>query len=302
MKKKNIVIIVIIVLLVILLCPIKIKLKDGGSIKYRALLYTITDYHKLAPEGSNTEYIDGIVIEILGIEIVNTTNNEAALSESIDKESIKKSNGENLYNIEDTQYSSFVGTVLEETTRYMIVEPNEDEEERKSSDKIQINYGTDNIDYLYGIGRKVVIHYSGGIMESYPAQINTNSISIDGYEDFEITVKEAKNVEKKKILNNKDLTAYSRDFNLYYYGLDEVNVKVDNKNMSLEDALKSGKITLSGIEKKANKDFPNAEVYKDGGSIEYHYEDYTIIKVHKLDGNRDVYIGKSNMKLNDLKL
>ena len=184
----------------------------------------------------------------------------------------------------------------------MIVEPNEDEEERKSSDKIQINYGTDHIDYLYGVGRKVVIHYTGAIMETYPAQINSDTVSIDGYEDFEITVKESKNIEKKKILNNKELLADSRDFNLYYYGLDEVNVSVDNKNMSLEEALKSGKITLSGIEKKANKDFPNAISYKDGGSMEYHYKDYAIIKVHKLDGNRDVYIGVTNMKLSDLEL
>ena len=139
-------------------------------------------------------------------------------------------------------------------------------------------------------------------MESYPAQLNTNNISINGYEDFEITVKESKHIEKKKILNNKDLASDTRDFNLYYYGLDEVNVEVDNKNISLDEALKSGKITLSGIEIKANKDFPNAISYNDGGSMEYHYKDYTIIKVHKLDGNRDVYIGNSNMKLDQLKL
>ena len=44
------------------------------------------------------------------------------------------------------------------------------------------------------------------------------------------------------------------DFNLYYYGLDAVNVKVDNKEMSLEEALKSGKLTLQGIIQKANRD------------------------------------------------
>ena len=48
--------------------------------------------------------------------------------------------------------------------------------------------------------------------------------------------------------------------------------------------------------------FPILMKLKDGGSMEYHYKDYTIIKIHKLDGNRDVYIGISNMKLNDLKL
>lgn len=399
MKKKNIVIIVIVILLVILLFPIPMKLKDGGSVEYRALLYTITNYHKLALEESDTGYIDGIGVEILGIEIVNTTNkkrvstttteeriklkdlkitaknidttklvkfddvlygksnalidyagdlnksigkikfligeeympqldketnckellncdvleaneksivlkvdNAAVLFEAIDKENIKKINGENLEIVDKTTYSSFVGTVLEETTKYMIVEPNEDEEERKSSDKIKINYGTDHIDYLYGIGRKVVIHYTGYIMESYPAQINTNNISIDGYEDFEIKVKISDKIEKKKILNNKDLSADKQDYNLYFYGLDEINVSVDNKTMPLEDALKSGKMTIQGIIQKANKDFPNAEVYKDGGSIEYHYNNYTIIKMHKEDGNRDVYIGVPDMKLNDLRL
>ena len=75
-------------------------------------------------------------------------------------------------------HNSFVGTVIEETTTYMIVEPNEDEAERKSSDRIVINYGTDHIDYLYGIGRKVIINYTGYIMETYPAQINTDNIEI----------------------------------------------------------------------------------------------------------------------------
>lgn len=287
MKKKNILIIAIIVLLVILLFPIPMKLKDGGSVKYRALLYTITDYHKLAAEGSNTEYIDGIGIEILGVEIINTTN-------------IKKSSGESLYDTEDTEYKSFVGTILEETTTYMIVEPNEDEEERKSSDKIVINYGTDHIDYLYGVGRKVIINYSGGIMESYPAQINSDNILINGYEDFKIEVKPSNKIEKKKILNNKDLNADSQDYNLYFYGLDEVNVTVDKKTMSLEDALRSGKMTIQGIIQKANKDFPNAVSYDDGGSMEYHYENYTIIKLHKIDGNRDVYIGEKDMTINNI--
>ena len=76
----------------------------------------------------------------------------------------------------DSSSHSFVATVLEETTTYMIVEPNENELERKSSDKIVINYGTDHRDYVYGKGRKVKIYYNGYIMETYPAQINTDKI------------------------------------------------------------------------------------------------------------------------------
>lgn len=215
---------------------------------------------------------------------------------------VKEDKKEDIENEEKVH--SFVGTVLEETTKYMIVKPNEDEEESKSSDKIVINYGTDHKDYLYGVGRKVVIYYTGYIMETYPAQINSNEISVDGYEDFEITVKKAEDIEKKKILNNKDLPVDKQDFNLYYYGLDEVIVKVNNKIMTLEEALRSGKVTLQGIISKANKDLDAKEIkgdiYKDGGSMIYQYDTYTIIKCHKLDGNRDVYIGIEGMTLNDV--
>lgn len=209
---------------------------------------------QLDGETNCKEFCNCNVLEANEKTMVLNIDNVAVLFRAIDKENIKKSNGEILEIADNIEYSSFVGTILEETTKYMIVEPNEDEEERKSSDKIKINYGTDHMDYLYGIGRKVVIYYTGYIMESDPAQINTNKIETEGYENFEITVKKSKEITKKKILNNKDLSADGQDFNLYYYGLDAVNVKVDNKEMSLEEALKSGKLTLQGIIQKANRD------------------------------------------------
>jgi len=202
------------------------------------------------------------------------------------------------------EYHTFVGTVLEETTKYMIVEPNEDEVERKSADKIVISYGTDHIDYLYGTGRKVIISYTGYIMETYPAQINSDNIAINGYSDFEILVEKADKIEKKKILNNNELYKNNSEYDLYYYGLNGVNVNVDNKTMSLEEALRSGKLTLDGIIAKANEDFRNGKIkadgYNDGGSMEYKYGTYTIIKCHSLDGNRDVCIGVPEMTLNDI--
>lgn len=77
MKKKNILIIAIIVLLVILLFPFKInRLRDGGTVEYKALLYSVTKYHKLAPENSKKEYIDGIGIKILGKEIYNNIDKD----------------------------------------------------------------------------------------------------------------------------------------------------------------------------------------------------------------------------------
>lgn len=220
----------------------------------------------------------------------------------------KENNGQNNQQnqVVDTPQiqNSFVGTILEETSTYMIVEPNEDEEERKSADKIKIDYGTEHKDYSYGIGRKVIIKYSGYIKETYPAQIDVDDILINGYEQFALTVKTSINKNKTKILNNKDLDKYNTDYDLYYYGIDEVNITIDNKTMLLEDALKSGKITLDGIVEKANKDLNEGNItgdmYKDGGSMIYQYSNYTIIKLHTIDGNRDVYIGTKDMTTHDI--
>lgn len=240
--------------------------------------------------------IIGIMVLLLvlfcSIQIFNNTKKPA------EDNGIIKGKEENNTNIPSKE--SFVATVLEETTTYMIVEPNEDEQERKSSDKIVINYGTEHIDYLFGIGRKVIINYTGYIKETYPAQIDTDDILINGYEEFELTVKNASNQNKTKIVSNKELDPYSSDCGLYYYGLEEVNITIDNKTIPLEEALKTGKMTLDGLIIKANKDIPNPEIYKDGGSMEYHYDNYTIIKMHKLDGNRDVYIGTKDMTMRSI--
>lgn len=286
--KKKIIFVVIIFVVLILLFPIPIHLKDGGSIKFKALLYTVTKYNKLLPINEKTEndYIKGIKVEILGTEVYNNIDDNFIRSE------------QNSSNLEGETYNSFVGTVLEETTTYMIVEPNEDEEERKTADKIKINYGTDHIDFLYGIGRKVIINYTGYIKETYPAQIDTDNILINGYEEFELTVKTSENKNKVKVLNSKELYKNDIEYDLYYYGIDKVEVTINNTTMSLEEALRSGKITIDGLIIKANKNFPDAEVYKDGGSVQYNYDNYTIIKMHKIDGNRDVYIGTKDMTIN----
>lgn len=251
------------------------------------------------------------VLEANDKNMILNINNVAVLYNIIEKQNIRKTNGELLFEKcgEDEEnntqtYNYFVGTVLEETTNYMIVEPNEDEEERRTADKIQINYGVDHIDFLYGIGRKVIIKYSGYIKETYPAQIDSNEILINGHEEFELSVKKSENKKKNKILNNQELDKWNSDFDLYYYGLEEVNIFVDNKTMSLEEALRSGKMTIDGILAKANQDVSDgkikSEMFKDGGTTEWYYEDYNIVKKHTLNGDRDVYILRSDLKNRDI--
>ena len=72
--KKKIILVIIVLIAIILLFPIPMRLKDGGSIEFRALLYKVTKYHRLAPIDAESGYIDGIGIEILGVEIFNNTD------------------------------------------------------------------------------------------------------------------------------------------------------------------------------------------------------------------------------------
>ena len=76
--KKKIILIIIVLVAIILLFPIPMRLKDGGSIEYSALLYKVTKYHRLAPIDAESGYIDGIGIEILGVEIFNNTDKVAS--------------------------------------------------------------------------------------------------------------------------------------------------------------------------------------------------------------------------------
>lgn len=286
MKSKKMIIIGIILAILILLVPIPMRLKDGGSIKYKALLYSITKVHRFNIE-SETGYENGIEIEILGMQIYNNVKTE--------KQDINTGNNEGSY---------FFGRVIESTATYIIVEPNENEEERKSSDKISIGLGENN-DALYMIGTNVKITYDGTIMETYPAKVKAIKIEIKSAENFEIIFSDKKPTDSYKtytILSKNETDKY--DYNIYgYNGI--VNIKIDGKDYLLKDALLENKITMEEIIQKANKDLDDnkitGDMYKDGGSMEYHYENYTIIKCHTLDGNRDVYIGAKEMTLNDVR-
>ena len=74
MKKK---VIIIVVVLFVLLFPIRLQLRDGGTVEYKALLYKVSKVNKLISieemdaEGKIKNYDKGIIIEVLGFEIFN---------------------------------------------------------------------------------------------------------------------------------------------------------------------------------------------------------------------------------------
>ena len=84
--KKKILITVIVIILLVLLIPIPMRLKDGGTIEYKALIYTISKVHRLN-HNSKSGYDNGLIIKIFGKEIYNNVPNNITetYSEEIEK-------------------------------------------------------------------------------------------------------------------------------------------------------------------------------------------------------------------------
>lgn len=76
--KKRILFTIIVFFTVILLFPIPMRMKDGGTAKYQAILYSILDVHQLTEP---TGYKDGLIIEICGVEIYNNVNTKPDMIE-----------------------------------------------------------------------------------------------------------------------------------------------------------------------------------------------------------------------------
>lgn len=72
---KKVLIIILILVALILLFPIRGQFKDGGSVEYRAILYTVYKVHSLygGPD-TGMHFVEGTIIEVLGYQVYNNTN------------------------------------------------------------------------------------------------------------------------------------------------------------------------------------------------------------------------------------
>lgn len=148
MKKKILITIIAVLLLAVLFIPIpKGALRDGGTKEYSALTYKIVDWNRLTDDAAYDQ-----------TKVYFFPKN----FKSIDS----------LWELEkDNATFKLNATVVELTKTHAVVEPFSQQEESNSSNKISFNI--ENLKIIdVKVGDSVKVTYKGGIMESYPAQIN----------------------------------------------------------------------------------------------------------------------------------
>ena len=71
--KKKVMIGICVLLAIVLLVPIPMRLKDGGTVVYHAVLYQAEDVHRIgAVDTAEDEYLEGMIVRILGMEVYNS--------------------------------------------------------------------------------------------------------------------------------------------------------------------------------------------------------------------------------------
>ncbi len=72
--KRKITIIIAVILALLLLTPVPIRYDDGGSVQYKAVLYSVYDIHRINPDMDTEDmYIEGIIIKVLGMKVYDST-------------------------------------------------------------------------------------------------------------------------------------------------------------------------------------------------------------------------------------
>lgn len=66
-KKRRVVIsIIILIILLILLVPVPLRFRDGGTVEYTAMIYTVTVYNHIWYEDDQYGRLVGVQIDIFG--------------------------------------------------------------------------------------------------------------------------------------------------------------------------------------------------------------------------------------------
>ena len=151
----------------------------------------------------------------------------------------------------------------------------------------------------------IIVLKGENIDELYLLRYNNKAIPVEYNSEYtlNITRKEDDSNIKRELITDKNFEQ-KHGYNVYYYGVEKVKVLQNGKEVDLKEAISKDNAIIEKIVLKAEKDtglgiVKNYGMYKDGGTAEYTYDNYNIIKCNKLSegGNiKDVYITRSDLK------
>ena len=147
----------------------------------------------------------------------------------------------------------------------------------------------DNIEKEEQEENTIIVLKGENIDELYLLRYSKKDIPVEYNSEYtlSITRKEDDSNIKKELITDKNFEQ-KHGYNVYYYGVEKVKVLQNGKEVDLKEAKDTG----LGIVK-------NYGMYKDGGTAEYTYDNYNIIKCDRLSegGNiKDVYITRGDIK------
>ena len=164
----------------------------------------------------------------------------------------------------------------------------------------------DNIEKEEQEENTIIVLKGENIDELYLLRYSKKDIPVEYNSEYtlNITRKEDDSNIKRELITDKNFEQ-KHGYNVYYYGIEEVKVLQNGKEVDLKEAILKDNAIMEKIVLKAEKDtglgiVKNYGMYKDGGTKEYEYDNYNIIKSNRLAGensrNRDVYITRSDLK------
>ena len=164
----------------------------------------------------------------------------------------------------------------------------------------------DNIEKEEQEENTIIVLKGENIDELYLLRYNKKDIPVEYNSEYtlNITRKEDDSNIKRELITDKNFEQ-KHGYNVYYYGVEKVKVLQNGKEVDLKEAILKDNAIIEKIVLKAEKDtglgiVKRHGMYKDGGTKEYEYDDYNIIKSNRLAGensrNRDVYIIRSDLK------
>ena len=164
----------------------------------------------------------------------------------------------------------------------------------------------DNIEQEEQEENTIIVLKGENIDELYLLRYNKKDVSVEYNSEYtlNITRKEDDSNIKRELITDKNFEQ-KHGYNVFYYGIEKVKVLQNGKEVDLKEAISKDNAIIEKIVLKAEKDtglgiVKRHGMYKDGGTKEYEYDDYNIIKSNRLAGensrNRDVYITRSDLK------